>query len=97
MIDVNEFSDIRIGLATADAIRTWSNGEVKNRDHQLQNLKPEKMVFSARRSSAHEDWECACGKYKRQVQSIICERCGVEVTRQKFEENGWGILNLPHQ
>ena len=97
MIDVNEFSDIRIGLATADAIRTWSNGEVKKPETiNYRTLKPEKDgLFCEKIFGPTKDWECACGKYKRvRFKGIICERCGVEVTRQKVRRERMGHIEL---
>jgi len=97
MIDVNEFSDIRIGLATADAIRTWSNGEVKKPETiNYRTLKPEKDgLFCEKIFGPTKDWECACGKYKRvRFKGIICERCGVEVTRSKVRRERMGHVEL---
>jgi DNA-directed RNA polymerase subunit beta' len=97
MIDVNEFSDIRIGLATADAIRTWSNGEVKKPETiNYRTLKPEKDgLFCEKIFGPTKDWECACGKYKRvRFKGIICERCGVEVTRSKVRRERMGHIEL---
>ena len=97
MIDVNEFSDIRIGLATADAIRTWSNGEVKKPETiNYRTLKPEKDgLFCEKFFGPSKDWECACGKYKRvRFKGIICERCGVEVTRTKVRRERMGHIEL---
>ncbi len=97
MIDVNEFSDIRIGLATADAIRTWSNGEVKKPETiNYRTLKPEKDgLFCEKIFGPTKDWECACGKYKRvRFKGIICERCGVEVTRNKVRRERMGHIEL---
>ena len=97
MIDVNDFSDIRIGLATADAIRTWSNGEVKKPETiNYRTLKPEKDgLFCEKIFGPTKDWECACGKYKRvRFKGIICERCGVEVTRQKVRRERMGHIEL---
>jgi len=97
VIDVNDFSDIRIGLATADAIRTWSNGEVKKPETiNYRTLKPEKDgLFCEKIFGPTKDWECACGKYKRvRFKGIICERCGVEVTRQKVRRERMGHIEL---
>ena len=97
MIDVNDFSDIRIGLATADAIRTWSNGEVKKPETiNYRTLKPEKDgLFCEKIFGPSKDWECACGKYKRvRFKGIICERCGVEVTRAKVRRERMGHIEL---
>ncbi len=97
MIDVNEFSQIRIGLATADAIRTWSNGEVKKPETiNYRTLKPEKDgLFCEKIFGPMKDWECACGKYRRvRFKGIICERCGVEVTRSKVRRERMGHIEL---
>ncbi|NOX29008.1 MAG: DNA-directed RNA polymerase subunit beta' [Actinobacteria bacterium] len=97
MIDVNDFSDIRIGLATADSIRTWSNGEVKKPETiNYRTLKPEKDgLFCEKIFGPTKDWECACGKYKRvRFKGIICERCGVEVTRSKVRRERMGHIEL---
>ena len=97
MIDVNDFSDIRIGLATADSIRTWSNGEVKKPETiNYRTLKPEKDgLFCEKIFGPTKDWECACGKYKRvRFKGIICERCGVEVTRAKVRRERMGHIEL---
>jgi len=86
MLDVNDFSNLKIGLATADSIRMWSNGEVKKPETiNYRTLKPEKDgLFCEKIFGPTKDWECACGKYKRvRFKGIICERCGVEVTRSK--------------
>ena len=97
MIDVNDFSDIRIGLATADAIRTWSNGEVRKPETiNYRTLKPEKDgLFCEKIFGPTKDWECGCGKYKRvRFKGIICERCGVEVTRSKVRRERMGHIEL---
>ena len=95
--DVNNFSDIRIGLATADAIRTWSNGEVRKPETiNYRTLKPEKDgLFCEKIFGPTKDWECGCGKYKRvRFKGIICERCGVEVTRSKVRRERMGHIEL---
>src|SRR4029453_15067211 len=82
VLDVNFFDEIRIGLATADQIRAWSNGEVKKPETiNYRTLKPEKDgLFCERIFGPTRDWECHCGKYKRvRFKGIICERCGVEI------------------
>ncbi len=97
MIDVNEFDQLRIGLASADAIRTWSNGEVKKPETiNYRTLKPEKDgLFCEKIFGPTKDWECACGKYKRiRFKGIICERCGVEVTRSKVRRERMGHIEL---
>ncbi len=97
MLDVNNFSQLRIGLATADAIRMWSNGEVKKPETiNYRTLKPEKDgLFCEKIFGPQKDWECYCGKYKRvRFKGIICERCGVEVTRSKVRRERMGHIEL---
>src|SRR5213082_601019 len=97
MLDVNTFDQLRIGLATADSIRTWSNGEVKKPETiNYRTLKPEKDgLFCEKIFGPTKDWECYCGKYKRvRFRGIICERCGVEVTRSKVRRERMGHIEL---
>src|SRR4051812_4493501 len=97
MLDVNNFDQLRIGLATADSIRTWSNGEVKKPETiNYRTLKPEKDgPFCEKIFGPTKDWECYCGKYKRvRFKGIICERCGVEVTRSKVRRERMGHIEL---
>ena len=97
MFDVNLFDELRIGLATADDIRRWSKGEVKKPETiNYRTLKPEKDgLFCERIFGPTRDWECACGKYKRvRYKGIICERCGVEVTKSKVRRERMGHINL---
>ena len=97
MLDVNYFDDLRIGLATADQIRAWSNGEVKKPETiNYRTLKPEKDgLFCERIFGPTRDWECHCGKYKRvRFKGIICERCGVEITRSKVRRDRMGHIEL---
>ncbi len=97
MLDVNDFDQLRIGLATADSIRTWSNGEVKKPETiNYRTLKPEKDgLFCEKIFGPQKDWECTCGKYKRiRFKGIICERCGVEVTRSKVRRERMGHIEL---
>ena len=97
MLDVNNFSQIKIGLATAESIRTWSNGEVKKPETiNYRTLKPEKDgLFCEKIFGPTKDWECYCGKYKRvRFRGIICERCGVEVTRSKVRRERMGHIEL---
>src|SRR5438445_149788 len=97
MLDVNYFDELRIGLATADQIRMWSNGEVKKPETiNYRTLKPEKDgLFDERIFGPTKDWECYCGKYKRvRFKGIICERCGVEVTRAKVRRERMGHIEL---
>ncbi|MCC5975538.1 MAG: DNA-directed RNA polymerase subunit beta', partial [Rubellimicrobium sp.] len=96
-LDVNTFDQLRIGLATADSIRTWSNGEVKKPETiNYRTLKPEKEgLFCEKIFGPTKDWECYCGKYKRvRFKGIICERCGVEVTRSKVRRERMGHIEL---
>ena len=97
MLDVNEFRELRIGLATADEIRQWSHGEVKKPETiNYRTLKPEKDgLFCEKIFGPTRDWECSCGKYKRvRYRGIICERCGVEVTRSKVRRERMGHIEL---
>ncbi|MGO1826245.1 MAG: DNA-directed RNA polymerase subunit beta' [Corynebacterium variabile] len=97
MLDVNFFDELRIGLATADDIRRWSHGEVKKPETiNYRTLKPEKDgLFCERIFGPTRDWECACGKYKRvRYKGIICERCGVEVTKSKVRRERMGHIEL---
>ena len=97
MLDVNFFDELRIGLATADDIRQWSYGEVKKPETiNYRTLKPEKDgLFCEKIFGPTRDWECYCGKYKRvRFKGIICERCGVEVTRAKVRRERMGHIEL---
>ncbi|PPK97531.1 DNA-directed RNA polymerase subunit beta' [Kineococcus xinjiangensis] len=97
MLDVNFFDELRIGLATAEDIRTWSHGEVKKPETiNYRTLKPEKDgLFCEKIFGPTRDWECYCGKYKRvRFKGIICERCGVEVTRAKVRRERMGHIEL---
>ena len=97
MLDVNDFDQLRIGLATAESIRTWSNGEVKKPETiNYRTLRPEKDgLFCEKIFGPTKDWECYCGKYKRvRFRGIICERCGVEVTRSKVRRERMGHIEL---
>jgi DNA-directed RNA polymerase subunit beta' len=97
MMDVNYFDELRIGLATGDQIRAWSNGEVKKPETiNYRTLKPEKDgLFCEKIFGPTKDWECYCGKYKRvRFKGIICERCGVEVTRAKVRRERMGHIEL---
>ncbi len=96
-LDVNTFEQLRIGLATADSIRGWSNGEVKKPETiNYRTLRPEKDgLFCEKIFGPTKDWECYCGKYKRvRFKGIICERCGVEVTRSKVRRERMGHIEL---
>src|SRR3984957_6275677 len=97
MLDVNNFEQLRIGLATADAIRTWSNGEVKKPETiNYRTLRPEKDgLFCEKIFGPTKDWEGYCGKYKRvRFRGIICERCGGEVPRAKVRRERMGHIEL---
>jgi DNA-directed RNA polymerase subunit beta' len=97
VLDVNFFDELRIGLATADDIRAWSHGEVKKPETiNYRTLKPEKDgLFCEKIFGPTRDWECYCGKYKRvRFKGIICERCGVEVTRAKVRRERMGHVEL---
>ncbi len=97
MFDVNESHRLTINLATAGDILTWSNGEVKKPETiNYRTLKPEKDgLFCEKIFGPTKDWECYCGKYKRvRFKGIICERCGVEVTRSKVRRERMGHIQL---
>jgi len=96
-LDVSDFDAIRIGLASPEKIRSWSNGEVKKPETiNYRTLKPEKDgLFCERIFGPTKDWECYCGKYKRvRFKGIICERCGVEVTRSNVRRERMGHIDL---
>jgi len=97
VIDINNFEAIRIGLASPRQIRQWSSGEVtKPETINYRTLKPEKDgLFCEKIFGPTKDWECYCGKYKRvRYKGIICERCGVEVTRAKVRRERMGHIDL---
>jgi DNA-directed RNA polymerase subunit beta' len=97
VLDVNDSARLSISLATADQIRTWSNGEVKKPETiNYRTLKPEKDgLFDERIFGPTKDWECYCGKYKRiRYKGIICDKCGVEVTRSKVRRERMGHIKL---
>ena len=97
MLDVNMFDQLKIGLATAHHIKTWSHGEVKKPETiNYRTLRPEKDgLFCEKIFGPTRDWECYCGKYKRvRFKGIICERCGVEVTRSKVRRERMGHIQL---
>ncbi len=97
MLDVNDFDRITIGLATSDAIKGWSHGEVKKPETiNYRTLRPEKDgLFCEKIFGPQKDWECYCGKYKRvRFRGIVCERCGVEVTRSKVRRERMGHIEL---
>src|SRR5947209_7080065 len=97
MIDINNFDAIEIGLASSKQIRSWSSGEVtKPETINYRTLKPEKDgLFCERIFGPTKDWECYCGKYKRvRYKGIVCERCGVKVTRSKVRRERMGHVDL---
>ncbi|MYL35898.1 DNA-directed RNA polymerase subunit beta' [Pontibacillus yanchengensis] len=97
MLDVNNFEYMKIGLASPDKIRSWSFGEVKKPETiNYRTLKPEKDgLFCERIFGPTKDWECHCGKYKRvRYKGIVCDRCGVEVTKAKVRRERMGHLEL---
>ena len=96
-VDVNNFDRLRIGLASSGQIRQWSRGEVKKPETiNYRTLKPEKDgLFCEKIFGPTKDWECYCGKYKRvRFKGIVCERCGVEVTRAKVRRDRMGHIEL---
>lgn len=97
MLDVNKFEFMHIGLASPDKIRSWSYGEVKKPETiNYRTLKPEKDgLFCERIFGPTKDWECHCGKYKRvRYKGVVCDRCGVEVTRAKVRRERMGHIEL---
>ncbi|MGG3891693.1 DNA-directed RNA polymerase subunit beta' [Metabacillus fastidiosus] len=97
MLDVNNFEYMNIGLASPDKIRSWSFGEVKKPETiNYRTLKPEKDgLFCERIFGPQKDWECHCGKYKRvRYKGVVCDRCGVEVTRAKVRRERMGHIEL---
>ncbi|MFO7319976.1 MAG: DNA-directed RNA polymerase subunit beta', partial [Bacillota bacterium] len=97
MLDVNHFDSIRIGLASPEQIRAWSSGEVKKPETiNYRTLKPEREgLFCEKIFGPTRDWECHCGKYKRvRYKGIVCDRCGVEVTRAKVRRERMGHIEL---
>src|SRR5699024_7243218 len=93
----NAFDELRIGLATAEEVRAWSHGEVKKPETiNYRTLKPEKDgLFCEKIFGPTRDWECYCGKYKRvRFKGIVCERCGVEVTRSNVRRDRMGHIEL---
>ena len=97
MLEVNNFNAIRISLASPEQIRDWSKGEVtKPETINYRTLRPEKDgLFDERIFGPSRDWECYCGKYKRiRYKGIICDKCGVEVTRAKVRRERMGHIQL---
>jgi len=96
-MEVENFDALRVGLATADDIRSWSHGEVKKPETiNYRTLKPEKDgLFCEKIFGPTKDWECSCGKYKRvRFKGIVCERCGVEVTKSSVRRERMGHIEL---
>ena len=97
MLDVNEFDSMRIGLASPEQILEWSHGEVKKPETiNYRTLKPERDgLFCERIFGPTKDWECHCGKYKRiRHKGVVCDKCGVEVTRAKVRRERMGHIEL---
>ena len=97
MLDVNNFNSLRIGLASPEQIRAWSRGEVKKPETiNYRTLKPEREgLFCEKIFGPQKDWECHCGKYKRiRYKGVVCDRCGVEVTRAKVRRERMGHIEL---
>ncbi|MCJ7806666.1 MAG: DNA-directed RNA polymerase subunit beta', partial [Clostridia bacterium] len=97
MLDVNNFDALKIGLASSEQIRAWSRGEVKKPETiNYRTLKPEREgLFCEKIFGPQKDWECHCGKYKRvRYRGIVCDRCGVEVTRAKVRRERMGHIEL---
>ena len=97
MLEFNSFEAIKIGLASPETIRSWSHGEVKKPETiNYRTLKPEKDgLFCERIFGPTKDWECHCGKYKKiRYKGVICDRCGVEVTKAKVRRERMGHIEL---
>lgn len=97
MFELNTFDAIRIGLASPEMVRQWSKGEVKKPETiNYRTLKPEKEgLFCEKIFGPTKDWECHCGKYKRiRYKGIVCDRCGVEVTKSKVRRERMGHIEL---
>jgi len=96
-LDVNSFDALKIGLVSSEQIRAWSRGEVKKPETiNYRTLKPEREgLFCEKIFGPQKDWECNCGKYKRiRYRGIVCDRCGVEVTRAKVRRERMGHIEL---
>src|SRR6056297_1577754 len=97
-LDISErINAIAIGLASNEEIRRWSYGEVKKPETiNYRTLKPEKDgLFCERIFGPMKDWECSCGKYKRiRYKGVVCDRCGVEVTKSKVRRERMGHIDL---
>ena len=97
MFELNNFESIKIGLASPERIREWSRGEVKKPETiNYRTLKPEKDgLFCERIFGPQKDWECHCGKYRRvRYKGVVCDRCGVEVTKSKVRRERMGHIEL---
>mgnify|MGYP000921109161 FL=1 len=97
MFELNTFDSIKIGLASPEKIRQWSRGEVKKPETiNYRTLKPEKEgLFCEKIFGPVKDWECHCGKYKRvRYKGVVCDRCGVEVTKSKVRRERMGHIEL---
>jgi len=97
MLEVNNFKGIRIGIASPEKIRSWSYGEVKKPETiNYRTLKPERDgLFCEKIFGPSKDYECSCGKYKRlRYKNVVCDRCGVEVTRSKVRRERMGHIEL---
>lgn len=97
MFELNNFDALKIGLASPEKIREWSRGEVKKPETiNYRTLKPERDgLFCERIFGPTKDWECHCGKYKRiRYKGIVCDRCGVEVTKAKVRRERMGHIEL---
>ncbi|MFT9495334.1 DNA-directed RNA polymerase subunit beta' [Anaerosolibacter sp.] len=97
MFELNNFESIKIGLASPEKIRSWSKGEVKKPETiNYRTLKPEKEgLFCEKIFGPQKDWECHCGKYKRvRYKGVVCDRCGVEVTKSKVRRERMGHIEL---
>ncbi|MGE5559366.1 MAG: DNA-directed RNA polymerase subunit beta' [Bacillota bacterium] len=97
MLDASNFDILKIGLASPEQIRAWSSGEVKKPETiNYRTLKPEREgLFCEKIFGPTRDWECHCGKYKRvRYKGIVCDRCGVEVTRSKVRRERLGHIEL---
>ncbi len=97
MMDANKFEGIKIAIASSEKIRSWSHGEIKKAETiNYRTLKPEKDgLFCEKIFSPSKDYECSCGKYKRlRYKDIVCDRCGVEVTKAKVRRERMGHIEL---
>src|SRR5213595_297810 len=97
-LKLENFDALKLSLASPETILSWSHGEVtKPETINYRTLRPERDgLFCERIFGPQRDWECHCGKYKRyRYKGIICDKCGVEVTRSKVRRERWGIFSLP--